>query len=488
MAAALRTVAGVAPGLSDSELSDLASQLGRTAEPGPVRVALVAATQEELARLCADGAALLPGLEPGRLAARPGLFAADRAAGRVVLLFPGEAAVTAGGHDSPERVSPSALAQASLAALRWLDALGLRAAAGVGVGVGEITALTWSGSLAQADAATLIAERAAILSAMAGQRTALICVTADEAPCGPCLRGPPGRRRVLRAALPHPGRGPGGGRHPGPAGGPGRDPGPPLDLPYALHSPAMSHAVAPLRAAVARARFTAPARRVISTVTPVNHRRHRPGHAPGPPAHLAGAAGRGAQRGGGRGRSAAGHRAGPGAGHPGGGLLAVPAVSLGTARTAPRRRAPRRRCSRPAPSGPLVPLLSGRPSRPFDIARTPALPDQPMRRGDGRTGPAGHGPAGEAAADAPASRASAAGRPGGLRARPGVPPVAGRVPGAAGLPAGGPPTASGLAATGPYGTPGSGAAAADGAVPGVAPWVRCFAEELRPLPLPAVPG
>ena len=146
VAAALRTVAAVAPGLSDSELSDLACQLGRTAEPGPARVALVAATQEELARLCADAAALLPGLEPGRLAARPGLFAADRAAGRVVLLFPGEAAVTAGGHDSPGRVSPSALAQASLAALRWLDALGLRAAAGVGVGVGEITALTWSGA------------------------------------------------------------------------------------------------------------------------------------------------------------------------------------------------------------------------------------------------------------------------------------------------------------------------------------------------------
>ena len=491
VAAALRTVAGVAPGLSDSELSDLASQLGRTAEPGPVRVALVAATQEELARLCADGAALLPGLEPGRLAARPGLFAADRAAGRVVLLFPGEAAVTAGGHDSPERVSPSALAQASLAALRWLDALGLRAAAGVGVGVGEITALTWAGSLAQADAATLIAERAAILSAMAGQRTALICVTADEAAvralpaaAGLAVAGCYGPRchilggaQEAVATL---------GRQAAQAGIQAR----PLDLPYALHSPAMSDAVAPLRAAAARARLTAPARRVISTVTAsevtagTDLATLLAGQLTSPvrlaAALSAAAAGADLLLDTGPGQALATLAAG---------CCAVPAVSLGNGPDSAAAPGTTAALFAAGAIGTLVPLLSGRPSRPFDIARTPRFLTNPCAVVTAEPA-AGHGPAGQAAADAPPAELPPAGRPGwgpaapgpasrpwraGSRVRPGG-PLAGR------------PPASGLAATGPYGTPGSGAAAADGAVPGVAPWVRCFAEELRPLPLPAVPG
>ncbi len=267
VAAALRQVAGAVPGLSDSELADLACQLGRGPAAGPVRVALVAAGQEELARLAVEAAGLLPGLEPGRLAARPGLFAADRAAGRVALLFPGEAAVTAAAPDAPARLSAATLAASSLAALRWLDGLGLHAVAGLGVGVGEITALIWSGSLAEPDAARLIAERAAVLSA-AGQSTALVCVTADEqavaalpaaallaiAGCyGPrchIFGGPAAAAAELAQQAAQ-------------AGFPARL----LDLPYALHTPAMRDQVGPLRAAAAGIRFTAPARPVISAVT-----------------------------------------------------------------------------------------------------------------------------------------------------------------------------------------------------------------------------
>ncbi len=484
VAAALRTVAGVAPGLSDSELSDLACQLGRTPEPGAARVALVAATQEELARLCAEAAALLPGLEPGRLAARPGLFAADRAAGRVVLLFPGEAVVTAGGHDSPGRVSPPALVQASLAALRWLGTLGLRAAAGVGVGVGEITALTWSGSLAEADAATLIAERAAVLSAAADLRTALICVTADEeavralpAAAGLAIAGHYGPRcHILGgaeeavASL---------ARQAAQAGIQARL----LDLPYALHSPAMTDLAAPLRAAAARARFAAPARRVISTVTAseVTSGTDLPALLASQltsPVRLAAAlsvaaAGADLLLDTGPGQALATLAAG---------CCAVPAVSLGGGPDSAAAPGATAALFAAGAIGTLAPLLAGRPSRPFDIARTPRFLTNPCAVVTAEPATTGHRPAGRATADAPPD-----GAPGSWLPDPG--PAAPRRrtgsrvrPGAAGLAAAGPDGAAGA------GTGGPGTAATGEQVPGVAPWVRCFAEELRPLPLPPAPA
>ena len=125
----------------------------------------MATDQDELSRLSRTAAGLLPSLRTGQLTIRPGLFAADRAAGRVALLFPGELAASQAGGEPPGPASAPAIAQFSLNALNWLDGLGLRAAAAVGQGVGEITALVWSGSLAEAAAVRLIAERAAVLTA-----------------------------------------------------------------------------------------------------------------------------------------------------------------------------------------------------------------------------------------------------------------------------------------------------------------------------------
>ena len=62
VAAQLAGIARAAAGMSDSELGDLACQLGRQPAVGPVRVALVAASQDELARLTREAAGLLPGL------------------------------------------------------------------------------------------------------------------------------------------------------------------------------------------------------------------------------------------------------------------------------------------------------------------------------------------------------------------------------------------------------------------------------------------
>ena len=268
VAAQLAGVARLAAGMSDSELGDLACQLGRQAASGPVRVALVTASQDELARLSREAAGLLPGLGAGQLAARPGLFAADGAAGRVVLLFPGEASTTAAGQDWPGPGSEPSILGASLAALRWLDTLGVRATAALGHGVGEITGLVWAGSLSGAEAAGLVAQRAAVLATPGGRRTALICL-ATEADSALALE--PGGQLVIAA-------------YHGPRchvlGGPAE----PvhdvarraaeegiqayvLDVPYALHSPAMADRVTPLRGVLAGVSFAAPGRRLISTVT-----------------------------------------------------------------------------------------------------------------------------------------------------------------------------------------------------------------------------
>jgi enediyne polyketide synthase len=268
VAAQLTQVAGAAAGLSDSELGDLACQLGRQAAAGPTRVAVVAASQDELARLTREAADLLPGLASGELTARPGLFAADGAAGRVVLLFPGEASTTAAGQDWPGPGSQPAIVQASLSALRWLDSLGVRATAALGHGVGEITGLVWAGSLAESDAAALVAQRAAVLATPGARRTAMVCLAADA---DAALALEPGGELVVAA-------------YHGPRCHVLAGPADPvhdvarraaeagvqayvLDVPYALHSPALADLVTPLRGALAGVTFAAPSQRLISTVT-----------------------------------------------------------------------------------------------------------------------------------------------------------------------------------------------------------------------------
>ena len=268
MAAQLARVTAVAAGLSDSELGDLACQLGRQAAAGPSRVAVVAASQDELARLTREAAELLPGLASGQLTARPGLFAADGAAGRVVLLFPGEASTTAAGQDWPGPGSQPAIVQASLSALRWLDRLGVRATAALGHGVGEITGLVWAGSLAESDAAALVAQRAAVLATPGARRTAMVCLAADAEAA---LALEPGGELVIAAyhgSRCHVLAGPADpvhdvARRAAEAGIQAYV----LDVPYALHSPALADLVTPLRGVLAEVTFAAPSQRLISTVT-----------------------------------------------------------------------------------------------------------------------------------------------------------------------------------------------------------------------------
>ncbi len=86
----LARIAQISPWLSDAEMRDLACQLARdTREQGPMRMAIVASRQEQLARLATDAMTMLPRLADGLLAVQPGIYAADGGDGRVTLLLSG---------------------------------------------------------------------------------------------------------------------------------------------------------------------------------------------------------------------------------------------------------------------------------------------------------------------------------------------------------------------------------------------------------------
>ena len=280
LAATASRIADLAPSLSDAELHDLACQLGRDGcAPGGVRLGIVASGQQQLAVLARQGARLVPALKPGELVTRPGIFASSSARGRVVLLFPGlaigqdsageSAACTPPplfGLTDPQAVQPAIL-HASLSGLRWLDRLGVTAAAAVGHSLGEITGLVWAGCLPETEATRLVAQRSAVITASGARQTAMLSVAADAATSralcagtdlviaaynGPGLHVLAGsvtgvreatrraEQQGIRALV--------------------------LDVSHAFHSPAMAGCAAPLRSVLADVRFGPPRRRLVSTV------------------------------------------------------------------------------------------------------------------------------------------------------------------------------------------------------------------------------
>src|ERR1019366_7135899 len=198
LAGVLSRIADVAPWLSDAEMQDLASHFGRQrAVQGPVRVAIVASTQEQLARLAREALTLLPRLTDGQLTVRPGIFAADGADSRVTLLLSDEDRSAAAEGAAPD--SPAAIRR-SLAALRWLDMLGVWATAAVGHGLGYIAGLAWAGCMSESDAIAVGALRAEIRSAADSGGTGPGGTDAGEggarlrAAVGALRLGPPKRR------------------------------------------------------------------------------------------------------------------------------------------------------------------------------------------------------------------------------------------------------------------------------------------------------
>jgi enediyne polyketide synthase len=270
VAATLDVIAASAAELAGTDLRDLAQHMAATAQwaaerGAPLRVTVTAATSRQLAARAQRAAELLRGgplVRGGRGAAltlEPGISISASVNGNVVLMFPGLATGSPAAH--------TALLAGSLDRMRAVDRLGVKPAAAVGYGFGELAGLVWAGCLPAAEAARLVALRGRVLRGCTAGLTAMVRVSADialagrlaalnglhiaayETPDSQLLAGPAMRIRDLASRAPQ-------------AGVTAEI------LPAAaVHSPAMASCTAPWRSVLAGTPFETPRRRLISTVT-----------------------------------------------------------------------------------------------------------------------------------------------------------------------------------------------------------------------------
>lgn len=179
---------GRAATLSIAEFSDAAAHAASKAGPAPIRVAIVASTDTELAeRLARAKTAVIAGETLAD--SNDGLFVGRPSrAPRIGFLFPGqgapcrpdggiwrrrfagvvgltEALPTASGQGSSDTsVAQPAIVAASLAALDVLKRLGISACAATGHSLGEISALSWAGALDSELALQLARTRGSIMA------------------------------------------------------------------------------------------------------------------------------------------------------------------------------------------------------------------------------------------------------------------------------------------------------------------------------------
>ena len=193
-------VATLAPGLSISDLTDVAAKLARLLQPGAVRAALVASTAEELTAALANvrevllrGADVTAGVYVGEGKTRP----------RIGLLFPGQGSPANGDGGvwrrrfesvaelyegttelrhrgvATEVVQP-AIIRASVAALRILTGVGIDADVAVGHSLGELMSLHWAGVIGETDALHLAARRGRAMGDPAIPHGAMAAVAGDS--------------------------------------------------------------------------------------------------------------------------------------------------------------------------------------------------------------------------------------------------------------------------------------------------------------------
>ena len=191
LAAKLGRLLDAAGTMSGAELGDLAATLAGTEPPdAPMRFATAAATPDELAAAAAAAVeALARGDRDVIDPARRVFVAGERM--RVALLFPGQAApcypdagalaglldepppgfgdplplATADGAPVGTAAAQPAVLRATLAGLRWLDALGAEADEALGHSLGELSALVWAGAIGEDEAYRLARERGAAMAA-----------------------------------------------------------------------------------------------------------------------------------------------------------------------------------------------------------------------------------------------------------------------------------------------------------------------------------
>jgi enediyne polyketide synthase len=201
-------LAETAARLSRAELTDLAVALQRELEDGPARAAVVAARPAEAAERLRRLAERLRRGDTVHLDPRHGIFLGAGVRGRRIgFLFPGQGAPShldggllrrrfedlAGFYEDALLAAPAdadsvhtAVAQPailahSLAGLRLLDRLGVRAGVAVGHSLGEIAALHWGGALDAGSALHLAAERGKAMAAAGGENGAMASLAADPA-------------------------------------------------------------------------------------------------------------------------------------------------------------------------------------------------------------------------------------------------------------------------------------------------------------------
>ncbi|SDQ40159.1 type I polyketide synthase [Thermostaphylospora chromogena] len=181
--AELRRIAERAADWSEAELHDLACTLAAR-PPGRCRAAVVAGTSLQLAERALEAARHAGTLREGRLLPLSGAFLGLGVRGRVTLLFPGQS-VPDGGSAAHGAMADNAAAQpavldASLAALRELDLLGLNAGAAIGHDVGEITGMVWAGCLSAPEARRLVRRRGQLIDEVGSPDTGMIAVAAPR--------------------------------------------------------------------------------------------------------------------------------------------------------------------------------------------------------------------------------------------------------------------------------------------------------------------
>jgi enediyne polyketide synthase len=211
--AQLAQAADAAETMSFAEHIDMAASLAARAAsataPQRLRMALTARDPAQLAERAQRAQRMLMSLEnaaDGALLTAPGIFAGCGAAGRLGLLFTGQAAPVRSGMGALRLVLPGieellppgrpdvtsradepvdtsiaqpAIFRASVAGLAWLAALGVDAQAAIGHSLGEITALHWAGVITEADAAELVGFRGRVMSHNGTRGTGMASITAS---------------------------------------------------------------------------------------------------------------------------------------------------------------------------------------------------------------------------------------------------------------------------------------------------------------------
>ena len=283
----------IAPGLSRSELTDLAGQLQHALDSKPLRAAIVASRPEELVeRLAMLKRWLLASVTTRLDFSGSVFFGSNQTLPRIGFLFPGQgapthldggiwrrrfesvrelyvrAALPANVDTVSTRVMQPAVVTASLVGLRVLDEFGLTANAAIGHSLGEFTALHWAGAFDEEALLRIVKMRGAAMEELGSPTGAMLAIAAPRSKVEALLDGDPlavvglnsPRQTVVAgeaAAISRLAQ------RADAAGWPSTR----LPVSHAFHTPMVAAAIPVLAEQLARESFATPNRRVVSTIT-----------------------------------------------------------------------------------------------------------------------------------------------------------------------------------------------------------------------------